>query len=513
MENPKTKYRGDEDDDMSRPCRRQKVDAFTTEHHRFLGRIRKGACHVIRKREELVQQNFYEDSHCWVDELRRHSAYLILIKGEVCLSNPVELASVEQRKGFPKPSFELMKVLVLIQGEDRRLRTEKGYSNNRSQEQSRRTIQRPGVGLGRKLTATAVRGSGGRMGTTSNTPLTRTLRRYRNMRTTAPALIDNIGQGRQIGSTREETSKREGQQRSGGMKTHLEIRMTHLYVVEPLSIEINAAGLHLPHVYIDGRSILQIYCTNIASIDCALKLKVSWNPATTSLTASPGRKIWQHRATTINEQGISAICLVPPRPSGVKIPRRRGIVTITTPQHRLKNATQTQLEIRQDTHPVGNEKSGQLRAALGHSGGERMVAGGCAWTSMALTSMSTRLLSTTRDRLESGVLMRDTPSVLSLVAYKGLSPKSKWPLMTKIKDSFLLKVKVYFCYTMMPFWIKNAGLASLQVLEIRVRRASGTQPDVQLMMVIKEPHRRRVGASDIVETFRALRKINMKLYS
>ncbi|GJR50303.1 hypothetical protein Tco_1400824 [Tanacetum coccineum] len=69
--------------------------------------------------------------------------------------------------------------------------------------------------------------------------------------------------------------------------------------------------------------------------------------------------------------------------------------------------------------------------------------------------MSTRLIPTTGDRLESGVLW-DTPSSASWDRIsRGDITKSNWPRMRGL-DSLSHKSGVY-CYTKMPFGLKNTG--------------------------------------------------------
>ncbi|GKE11915.1 hypothetical protein Tco_1415466 [Tanacetum coccineum] len=62
-------------------------------------------------------------------------------------------------------------------------------------------------------------------------------------------------------------------------------------VVEPLTIEINAAGHDIHHMYIDGGASVDILCEH-----CFKRLrpevKSQLNPATTSLTGFTGEKIW-----------------------------------------------------------------------------------------------------------------------------------------------------------------------------------------------------------------------------
>ncbi|GKD49297.1 reverse transcriptase domain-containing protein [Tanacetum coccineum] len=129
-------------------------------------------------------------------------------------------------------------------------------------------------------------------------------------------------------------------------------------VVEPLTIEINAAGHDIHHMYIDGGAsadILYEHCFQRLRPE----VKSQLNPATTSLTGFTGEKIWpmgqlrlpvmvgnkEHSTTAwmnfmvirspspyngiIGRPGISAIRAVPSTAHGMlKFPIDGGIVTI-----------------------------------------------------------------------------------------------------------------------------------------------------------------------------------------
>ncbi|GJU27738.1 hypothetical protein Tco_1166359 [Tanacetum coccineum] len=165
----KNKYREDEDEDMSRPWRRQKVDAFTRRISDFS---------EDKKRRMPANVKTYDGT-----ELRR-AFRLNFTQRKKCAKNPVELARVKQRQGestsayverykdecihvkacpeilkisgfmnginnpelikrlndrVPQTFDELMKrTRSFIQGEAAAADSRKGYSNNRPQEQSRR---------------------------------------------------------------------------------------------------------------------------------------------------------------------------------------------------------------------------------------------------------------------------------------------------------------------------------------------------------------------------------------
>ncbi|GKB07819.1 hypothetical protein Tco_0836103 [Tanacetum coccineum] len=183
----KNKYREDEDEDMSRPWRRQKVDAFTRRISDFS---------EDKKRRMPANVKTYDGTGDPDDHLKIFESAATIENWpqpvwchmfnstKKCAKNPVELARVKQRQGestsayvesyndecihvkacpkilkisgfmnrinnpelikrlndrVPQTFDELMKrTRSFIQGEATAADSRKGYSNNRSQEQSRR---------------------------------------------------------------------------------------------------------------------------------------------------------------------------------------------------------------------------------------------------------------------------------------------------------------------------------------------------------------------------------------
>ncbi|GJT64590.1 reverse transcriptase domain-containing protein [Tanacetum coccineum] len=434
----KNKYRGDEDEDMSRPWRRQKVDAFTRRISDFSEdkkrrmpanvktydgtgdpddhlKIFESAatienwpqpvwCHMFNSTLVGNARNWFSKlprrSIDGFEELRR-AFRLNFTQRKKCAKNPVELARVKQRQGestgayverykdecihvkacpeilkisgfmnginnpelikrlndrVPQTFDELMKrTRSFIQGEAAAADSRKGYSNNRSQEQSRRQSNDQSSSRNNSY-----RGQRGGRGNDKYTPLTMTPKEIlategSNFPKPPPMRTpeeQRVGNGyceyhRQKGHTTNECVQlrqlidklvkegrldhlvrniKEGKdkQRSGGKKDAPRDKADTIYmvqswqrktkqkvsqkfshgssisfptltadnaVVEPLTIEINAAGHDIHRMYIDGGASADILYEH-----CFQKLrpevKSQLNPATTSLTGFTGEKIW-----------------------------------------------------------------------------------------------------------------------------------------------------------------------------------------------------------------------------
>ncbi|GJV81241.1 reverse transcriptase domain-containing protein [Tanacetum coccineum] len=501
----KNKYREDEDEDMSRPWRRQKVDAFTRRISDFSEdkkrrmpanvktydgtgdpddhlKIFESAatienwpqpvwCHMFNSTLVGNARNWFSKlprrSIDGFEELRR-AFRLNFTQRKKCAKNPVELARVKQRQGestsayverykdecihvkacpeilkisgfmnginnpelikrlndrVPQTFDELMKrTRSFIQGEAAAADSRKGYSNNRSQEQSRRQSNDQSSSRNNSY-----RGQRGGRGNDKYTPLTMTPKeilateganfpRPPPMRTPEEQRVGNgyCEYHRQKGHTTNECVQlrqlidklvkegrldhlvkniKEGKdkQRSGGKKDAPRDKADTIYmvqswqrktkqkvsqkfshgsgisfptltadnaVVEPLTIEINAAGHDIHRMYIDGGAsadILYEHCFQRLRPE----VKSQLNPATTSLTGFTGEKIWpmgqirlpvmvgnkEHSTTAwmnfmvirspspyngiIGRPGISAIRAVPSTAHGMlKFPVDGGIVTI-----------------------------------------------------------------------------------------------------------------------------------------------------------------------------------------
>ncbi|GJX10105.1 hypothetical protein Tco_0199964 [Tanacetum coccineum] len=152
----KNKYREDEDEDMSRPWRRQKVDAFTRrisdfsedKKRRMPANVKTydGNQKCAKNPVELarVKQRQRESTSAYVERYKDECIHvkacpeILKISGFMNgINNPELIKRLNDR--VPQTFDELMKrTRSFIQGEAAAADSRKGYSNNRSQEQSRR---------------------------------------------------------------------------------------------------------------------------------------------------------------------------------------------------------------------------------------------------------------------------------------------------------------------------------------------------------------------------------------
>ncbi|GJW81586.1 hypothetical protein Tco_0145561 [Tanacetum coccineum] len=131
----KNKYREDEDEDMSRPWRRQKVDAFTRRISDFSEDKKRRMPANVKAYDGTA--NYHAEALMGFEELRR-AFRLNFTQRKKCAKNPVELARVKQRQGeststyvSPKPFDELMKPQGPSFRKAAATTAEKGYSNFR----------------------------------------------------------------------------------------------------------------------------------------------------------------------------------------------------------------------------------------------------------------------------------------------------------------------------------------------------------------------------------------------
>ncbi|GJS49487.1 reverse transcriptase domain-containing protein [Tanacetum coccineum] len=782
----KNKYREDEDEDMSRPWRRQKVDAFTRRISDFSEdkkrrmpanvktydgtgdpddhlKIFESAatienwpqpvwCHMFNSTLVGNARNWFSKlprrSIDGFEELRR-AFRLNFTQRKKCAKNPVELARVKQRQGestsayverykdecihvkacpeilkisgfmnginnpelikrlndrVPQTFDELMKrTRSFIQGEAAAADSRKGYSNNRSQEQSRRQSNDQSSSRNNSY-----RGQRGGRGNDKYTPLTMTPKeilateganfpRPPPMRTPEEQRVGNgyCEYHRQKGHTTNECVQlrqlidklvkegrldhlvkniKEGKdkQRSGGKKDAPRDKADTIYmvqswqqktkqkvsqkfshgsgisfptltadnaVVEPLTIEINAAGHDIHRMYIDGGAsadILYKHCFQRLRPE----VKSQLNPATTSLTGFTREKIWpmgqlrlpvmvgnkEHSTTAwmnfmvirspspyngiIRRLGISAIRAVPSTAHGMlKFPVDGGIVTIyntvappkecntvtcdvtqTQRQHATKvtnlkvaihpdypeqevsiggslsdtgraavcallqrnldifawepkhmtgvprSITEHKLKIRQGYSPVRQKKRGQApeRAKAILEEVHKLVEAGIMrevyyhdWLSNPVmvkkSDGSWRMCVDFTDlnkacpqdcyplpeidwKVES---LCGYPFKCFLDAYKGYH-QIQMAKDDEEKTAFHTSQGVY-CYTKMPFGLKNAGATYQRLVDNAFEGQVGRNLEVYVDDLVIKSHTEDELVRDIVETFRALRKINMKL--
>ncbi|GJW04378.1 hypothetical protein Tco_1563234 [Tanacetum coccineum] len=305
----KNKYREYEDEDMSRPWRRQKVDAFTRHISDFS---------EDKKRRMPANVKTYDgtgdpDDHLKIfesaatienwpqpvrsidgfEELRR-AFRLNFTQRKKCAKNPVELARVKQRQGESTSAYverykdECIHVKAApnsqISGKEKPppLTAEKGLLKQQGHEEQSRRQSNDQVAVA----TTADRGQRGGRGT-DNTPLTMTPKKILATeganfpKTTTNAHSRKTSRKGKINKERgkkrpplkdkaythlygavmasEKLIKKFSQKFSHG-KWHLfsHFKLRNNAVVEPLTIEINAAGHDITAKYIDGGALQDI---------------------------------------------------------------------------------------------------------------------------------------------------------------------------------------------------------------------------------------------------------------
>ncbi|GJU20412.1 reverse transcriptase domain-containing protein [Tanacetum coccineum] len=435
------------------------------------------------------------------------------------------------------------------------------------------------------------------------------------------------------------TKQKVSQKFSQGSTISFPTLTTDNVVVEPLTIEINAAGHDIHRMYIDGGAsadILYEHCFQRLRPE----VKSQLNPATTSLTGFTGEKIWpmgqlrlpvivgnkEHSTTAwmnfmvirspspyngiIGRPGISAIRAVPSTAHGMlKFPVDGGIVTIyntaappkecntvtgdvtqTKRQHATKvtnlkvaihpdypeqevsiggslsdtgraavcallqrnldifawepkhmtgvprSITEHKLKIRQGYSPVRQKKRGQApeRAKAILEEVHKLVEAGIMrevyyhdWLSNPVmvkkSDGSWRMCVDFTDlnkacpqdcyplpeidwKVES---LCGYPFKCFLDAYKGYH-QIQMAKDDEEKTAFHTSQGVY-CYTKMPFGLKNAGATYQRLVDNAFEGQVGRNLEVYVDDLVIKSHTEDELVRDIVETFRALRQINMKL--
>ncbi|GJR50329.1 reverse transcriptase domain-containing protein [Tanacetum coccineum] len=621
----KNKYREDEDEDMSRPWRRQKVDAFTR-------RI----------------SDFSEDK-------KRRIALLTFMNG---INNPELIKRLNVM--VPQTFDELMKAQGrLIQGESRRQRKQ-GKSSSRNNSYRGRGCLGRGNDKYTLLTMTPkelLAADGCKL--PKKPPPMPPLRGATPWEKRLDHLVKNIKEGKDkqrsggkkdaprdkadtiymVQSWQRKTKQKVSQKFSHGSGISFPTLTADNAVVEPLTIEINAAGHDIHRMYIDGGAsadILYEHCFQRLRPE----VKSQLNPATTSLTGFTGEKIWpmgqlrlpvmvgnkEHSTTAwmnfmvirspspyngiIGRPGISAIRAVPSTAHGMlKFPVDGGIVTIyntaappkecntvtcdvtqTQRQHATKvtnlkvaihpdypeqevsiggslsdtgraavcallqrnldifawepkhmtgvprSITEHKLKIRQGYSPVRQKKRGQApeRAKAILEEVHKLVEAGIMrevyyhdWLSNPVmvkkSDGSWRMCVDFTDlnkacpqdcyplpeidwKVES---LCGYPFKCFLDAYKGYH-QIQMAKDDEEKTAFHTSQGVY-CYTKMPFGLKNAGATYQRLVDNAFEGQVGRNLEVYVDDLVIKSHTEDELVRDIVETFRALRKINMKL--
>ncbi|GKA30206.1 reverse transcriptase domain-containing protein [Tanacetum coccineum] len=340
-----------------------------------------------------------------------------------------------------------------------------------------------------------------------------------------------------------------------------------------IPIEINAAGHDIHRMSIDGGAsadILYEHCFKRLRPE----VKSQLNPATTSLTGFTGEKIWpmgqlrlpvmvgnkEHSTTAwmnfmvirspspyngiIGRPGISAIRTTQ-RQHATKVTNLKVAIHPDYPEQEVsiggslsdtgraavcallqrnldifawepkhmtgvpRSITEHKLKIRQGYSPVRQKKRGQAperaKAILEESDGSwRMCVDftdlnkACPQDCYPLPEIDWKVES-----------LCGYPFKCFLDAYKGYH-QIQMAKDDEEKTAFHTSQGVY-CYTKMPFGLKNAGATYQRLVDNAFEGQVGRNLEVYVDDLVIKSHTEDELVRDIVETFRALRKINMKL--
>ncbi|GJR76308.1 hypothetical protein Tco_0088673 [Tanacetum coccineum] len=381
------------------------------------------------------------------------------------INNPELIKRLNDR--VPQTFDELMKrTRSFIQGEAAAADSRKGYSNNRSQEQSRRQSNDQSSSRNNSY-----RGQRGGRGNDKYTPLTMTPKRIlANGKVRLPKSTTNAHSGRatpkaDLRSPGEEHSGRK-EFKDGGKKDALETRLAPIFMVavmssgklskmvKPLTIGDKCSGSRYHRMYIDGEhhaDILSKHC--FQRLRPEVKFMVGnkehfynslMNFMVNQYPIAIQWHYWKTRDLSDTRGPIHG-----PWDAKVHPLQRRKLSPL---QHRapLKKCNSVTCDMTQETAatndtPSKAENRASSERAKGHSGGgtlnncgeyharsllprlviqpvmvkkKRMVAGDVHWDFTTLNNAMSQTVSTTGDRLEVGVLLR-IPSKCFLDAYKG----------------------------------------------------------------------------------------------
>ncbi|GJR12468.1 hypothetical protein Tco_0795120 [Tanacetum coccineum] len=317
----RNKFFGDEDEDMSRPWRRQKVDAFTRRISDFSEdkkrrmpanvktydgtgdpddhlKIFESAatienwpqpvwCHMFNSTLVGNARNWFSKlprrSIDGFEELRR--AFRLNFTQRKKCARPCRACQVKQRPrestahdGSPNLLMKLMKHTSIHSRRSPPRTAEKatqttGHRNNSGDNQRQSSS--------RNKCLPTVRGAGGG---------------YDKLHPTDYDPKGDTTYRRPIGCTGEEHQEGKDKQRSGGKKGRPRDRLTPIFMWWSITIEINEAGHDIHRMYIDGGASADILYEHCFQRLCP-EVKSQLNPATTSLTGFTGEKICAIRAT------------------------------------------------------------------------------------------------------------------------------------------------------------------------------------------------------------------------
>ncbi|GJW95597.1 hypothetical protein Tco_0175269 [Tanacetum coccineum] len=208
-------------------------------------------------------------------------------------------------------------------------------------------------------------------------------------------------------------------------------------VVEPLTIEINAAGHDIHRMYIDGGAsadILYEHCFQRLRPE----VKSQLNPATTSLTGFTGEKIWPMGATDVLPE--------------VMVGNKEALSSTTAWMN--FNAPRD----AKDSPSDGAELTPYLQHRRTPKEGN--------------TSQDCYAYYQRPDNWKVESPYADTPSISSWTHYKGYSRQIKWTRMTRKKTAFHTSQGGRFLLQKMPFWPKERSATYQRLVPIQAARSS-----------------------------------------
>ncbi|GJZ28306.1 reverse transcriptase domain-containing protein [Tanacetum coccineum] len=492
-----------EDEDMSLPWHRQKVDAFTRLISDFSEDKRRRMPANVKTYDGTVRKTSGTGSETY------HAEALMVLKS--CGGHSLNFTQREEVCKKPCPSSQA--------GSRRRGTADQATQNKQSQEQYRcnHTMSKQSP-----QTATAVRGAAGerQVHPTDNDPKGDTRNRGSNFQKTTPM---RIPEEQRVGnwilrSWQRKTKQKVSQNFSQGSTISFPTLTTDNVVVEPLTIEINAAGHDIHRMYIDGgasEDILQ-HATKVTN------LKVAIHPDYPEQEVSIGG--------SLSDTGRAAVCA---------LLQRNLDIFAWEPKHMTgvpRSITEHKLKIRQGYSPVRQKKRGQApeRAKAILEEVHKLVEAGIMrevyyhdWLSNPVmvkkSDGSWRMCVDFTDlnkacpqdcyplpeidwKVES---LCGYPFKCFLDAYKGYH-QIQMAKDDEEKTAFHTSQGVY-CYTKMPFGLKNAGATYQRLVDNAFEGQVGRNLEVYVDDLVIKSHTEDELVRDIVETFRALRQINMKL--
>ncbi|GJW76146.1 reverse transcriptase domain-containing protein [Tanacetum coccineum] len=470
------------------------------------------------------------------------------------INNPELIKRLNDMVSLYTSCDELMKrTRSFIQGEAAAADSRKGYSNNRSQEQSRRQSNDQSSSRNNSY-----RGQRGGRGNDKYTPLTMTPKRYSQQKVQNSQdhhkahsrrgnawgtdildhLVKNIKEGKDkqrsggkkdaprdkadtiymVQSWQRKTKQKVSQKFSHGSGISFPTLTADNAVVEPLTIEINAAGHDIHRMYIDGGAsadILYEHCFQ------RLRPEISYHTMALLEARNISRyAVWSHHAHGMLkfpvDGGIVTIynTAAPPKECNTSKKYRSGGRCSDTgraavcallqrnllnlawePKHMTgvpRSITEHKLKIRQGYSPVRQKKRGQAperaKAILEevHKLVEAAVGSwGCDVDFTDLNKLVHKTAIHYGDCMKSGSPYADTPSVL-LGAYKGFT-KTKWPRM-RGKRLPLPTCQGVYCYTKMPFGLKNAGATYQRLVDNAFEGQVGRNLEVYVDDLVIKSH-------------------------